>query len=563
MTSAPSSSASSTSAPFADTVLVSGSLFTAGLAASRPGAVAVAGGRIVAVGTDDEVLGLRGPRTEVVDLRGGLLVPGFQDAHVHPVAAGVDMLRCDVHHCGSAEETLRVVAEYAAANPGLPWITGGGWSLEHFPAGTPTRGMLDAVVPDRPAFLPNRDGHGAWVNTRALELAGITASTPDPADGRIEREPDGSPQGTLHEGAMHLVERLLPTVTAAEQRLGLLAAQEHLFSLGVTSWQDAAVGEMFGQSDLLPLYRAAAASGDLRASVVGALWWDRNRSSDQIADLVERRGDGGTDRFRPTSVKIMLDGVAENFTAAMLEPYLDDCGCGTDNSGLDFVDPVGLREYVTRLDAAGFQVHFHALGDRAVRHALDAVEAARAANGPGGAEHHLAHLQVVHPDDVARFAHVGATANIQALWAAHEHQMDELTIPFLGERRASWQYPFGDLLRAGATLAGGSDWPVSSADPLDGIHVAVNRRVPDAEESTEPLYAEQALPLAVALTAYTAGTARLNGLPGRTGRLEPGAAADLAVLDRDPFAGPAGKIAAATVVATYVDGECVFGGVDR
>jgi hypothetical protein len=541
-----------------DTVLVGGSVFSAGMSSSHRGAVAVAGGRIVAIGDDDEILALRAPGTEVVELAGGLLLPGFQDSHVHPVMAGVDMLRCDIHHCESADDALAAIAAYAAAHPEQEWILGGGWSMSHYPNGTPTRQMLDAIVPDRPVYLPNRDGHGVWVNTRALEIAGITAATPDPSDGRIEREPDGYPAGTLHEGAGHLLEHLLPGVTAADQRAGLLAAQQHLFSLGVTSWQDAAVGEMFGQSDILPIYLAAAESGDLLARVVGSLWWDRSRSSDQIDELVERRGNGGAGRFRPTTVKMMLDGVAENFTAAMLEPYEDGCGCATENSGLDFVDPVGLLEYVPRLDALGFQVHFHALGDRAVRNALDAVQAAREANGPDGGNHHLAHLQVVHPDDVARFARVGATANIQSLWAAHEDQMDELTIPFLGERRASWQYPFGDLLRAGAELAAGSDWPVSSADPLDAIHVAVNRVYPGADEGTEPLFAEQALPLAVALAAYTAGSARVNGQAGTTGRLETGMYADLAVLDRDPFAGPSGSIADATVVATFVEGERVF-----
>ena len=316
---------------------------------------------------------LVGPATEVVDLAGGLLVPGFQDAHVHPVMAGVDLLRCDIHHCDSADEALAVIAEYAAAHPDLPWIVGGGWSMEHYAGGTPTRQQLDRVVPDRPAYFPNRDGHGVWVNTRALEMAGITATTPDPADGRIEREADGHPAGTLHEGAGHLVGHLLPQTDRADQLAGLRVAQDHLFSLGITSWQDAAVGEMFGQKDILAVYLEAAASGDLTGRAVGGLWWDRTRSSDQIPDIVDRRGAGGVGRFRPTTVKIMLDGVAENFTAAMLEPYEDGCGCQTENDGLDFVDPVGLQEYVTRLDAAGFQVHFHALGDRAVRHALDAL----------------------------------------------------------------------------------------------------------------------------------------------------------------------------------------------
>jgi predicted amidohydrolase YtcJ len=541
----------------ADTVFVGGTIFTSGMVRSAPGAVAVSGGRIVAVGPDDAVRELVGPSTDVVDLAGGLLVPGFQDSHMHPVLAGIDMLGCDIHHCESADEALAVIAAYAAAHPELPWIMGGGWSMEHYDGGTPTRQLLDRILPDRPAYFPNRDGHGVWVNSRALELAGITATTADPADGRIEREPDGTPAGTLHEGAGHLLSHLLPSVDRAGQLEGLRVAQDHVFSLGITSWQDAAVGEMFGQQDLLAVYLDAAASGLLKGRVVGGLWWDRARSSDQIDDLVERRGAGVAGLFRPTTVKIMLDGVAENFTAAMLEPYEDGCGCQTENDGLDFVDPVGLREYVTRLDAAGFQVHFHALGDRAVRNALDALEATREANGTTDGRHHLAHLQVVHPDDIPRFAQLGATANIQALWAAHEAQMDELTIPFLGERRAGWQYPFGALQRAGAALAAGSDWPVSSADPLAGIHVAVNRRVPGRDDA-EPLDAAQALSLASALTAYTAGSARVNHHDDTTGHLAEGFSADLAVLDRDPFAGPESAISETTVRATYVDGEQVF-----
>jgi predicted amidohydrolase YtcJ len=353
------------------------------------------------------------------------------------------------------------------------------------------------------------------------------------------------------------VSRLLPLVEKDQQLQGLRVAEDYLFSLGITSWQDAAVGEIPGQHDLLPVYLDAAASGTLRARVVGSLWWDRSRGSDQIPELVERRAAGGPGRFRPTTVKIMLDGVAETFTAAMLEPYEDGCGCKTNNDGLDFVDPVGLKEYVTKLDAAGFQVHFHALGDRAVRSALDALEAARKANGPTDGRHHLAHLQVVHPDDVPRFAQVGATANIQALWATHEPQMDDLTIPFLGERRSGWQYPFGDLERSGAPLAAGSDWSVSSADPLDGIHVAVNRRRPGYAGS-DALGQSQALSLASAVTAYTAGTARVNHHEDSTGRLAEGMLADFAVLDRDPFSGPAHAISEATVTHTYVEGDCVY-----
>jgi len=427
-----------------------------------------------------------------------------------------------------------------------------------FPGGTPTRHTLDAIVSDRPVFLPNRDGHGAWVNTHALEIAGISAATTDPADGRIEREPDGFPSGTLHEGAMGLVQRHVSKSSTADQYAGLLEAQRVLFSYGITGWQDAAVGEIFGEEDLLPVYLKAAAAGDLRARVVGALWWDRARGAEQIPDLIDRRAEATVGRFRGTSVKIMQDGVAENFTAAMTEPYLDECGCHTDNSGLSFVDPIALRGYVTQLDAAGFQVHFHSLGDRAVREALDAIEAALAANGPTDNRHHLAHIQVVHPEDIPRFARLNATANAQPLWAAHETQMDLLTIPFLGEPRSSWQYPFADLLRAGSRLAAGSDWPVSTAEPMQGIHVAVNRAGYGATGSdAEALYGHNALTLAEALTAYTLGSARVMHHDDVTGHLAEGAYADVIVLDRDPFASEQDLIGATQVSRTYVQGELV------
>ncbi len=541
----------------ADTVLVGGSVFRDG--GSRSGGVAVIRQRIALVGTDDEVRATVGPRTEVVDVAGGLVLPGFQDAHAHPLAAGVDMLRCDLTGCRSADDVLARVRDYADANPDLTWVLGSGWSMSDFERGCPGREQLDAVVPDRPALLSNRDGHGMWANSRALELAGIDASTPDPPDGRIERTGDGSPQGTLHEGAGAMVERLAPAPTADDQLAGLLAAQQVMFSVGITAWQDAAVGALWGQPDSLPVYVTAQRSGQLRARVVGALWWDRDRGGEQVDDLVARRAEAAAAGFRATSVKVMQDGVVENFTAGLLSSYLDACGAETGNRGLSFVDPVALREHVTTLDRLGFQVHVHTLGDRAVREALDAVAAARTANGPGGGRHHLAHLQVVSPDDIPRFAALGVAANVQPLWAAHEPQMDDLTIPFLGDERSALQYPFADLVAAGAHLAAGSDWPVSSPDPLQGAHVAVNRVLPGATgAAAEPLYPRSRIDLGTMVTAYTEGSAWVNGLEASTGRLEPGFLADLAVLDRDPFAGPVEEIADASVAATYLAGELVF-----
>jgi len=522
-------------------------------------AVAVQGARIVAVGTDDEIRDLAGAQAEIVHLGGRPLLPGFQDAHVHPAFAGITMLRCDLDGAKDLAGALDRIRAYAAAQPDREWIDGSGWRMEWFPGGTPSRELLDSVVADRPAYLTNRDGHGAWVNSRALELAGLTAATPDPGDGRIERRGDGEPQGTLHEGAALLVGRLVPAPSFTEQVRGLLLAQQHLHALGITAWQDAIVGEYLGLPDPLPAYLAAGQDGTLTARVAGALWWDRARGGDQLDDLLDRRQAGQAGRFRAGMVKIMQDGVAENFTAGMIDPYLDACGCQSGNRGLSYVDPADLAEQVTRLDAAGFGVHVHAIGDRAVREALDGFEAARAANVVSRGRHHIAHLQVLHPDDIPRFAQYGVTANMQALWAAHEPQMDELTIPFLGPERAARQYPFGALLRAGARLAAGSDWPVSSANPLEGIHVAVNRTLPAeaGEPEGEPLLPGQALTLAEAMAAYTAGSAYVNHLD-ETGAVEPGYLADLVILDRDPFAGPPAEIAAATVALTYVEGERVY-----
>jgi hypothetical protein len=557
---------------YADLIFSGGAVYTAGAGGRRvvpattpdgrpADAVAVIGGRIAAVGTAGgaSITGLAGPQTQVVDLRGRALLPGFQDAHVHPAFAGVTMVGCNLIGAGSLDEALARIRAYADAHPGKEWVAGSGWRMEWFAGGTPGRELLDKMVPGRPAYLTNRDGHGAWANTRALELAGIGKGTPDPADGRIERDSDGEPQGSLHEGAANLVGDLVPRPAFDERLAGLLMAQQHMHARGITAWQDAIVGDYLGSEDPLPVYLAAAASGQLTARVEGALWWDRSKDAGQLADILGRRERGQAGRFRANTVKIMQDGVAESFTAGMLDPYLDSCGCQTQGRGLSHIDASELRDYVTALDAERFQVHLHAIGDRAVRESLDAIQAARQANGSNDNRHHIAHLQVMHPDDIPRFAALGVTANIQALWAAHEPQMDDLTIPFIGPERSARQYLFGDLIRSGARLAAGSDWAVSSANPLRAIHVAVNRSLPGATGAeAEPFLPGQSLDLAEALAAYTIGSAYVNHLDDQTGAIEPGKLADVIVLDRDPFAGPAADIASTRVLGTYVGGEQVF-----
>ena len=535
----------------ADLVLAGGRVFTALAPAGVAEALAVRDGRIIAVGGDRDVMRLAGPSTRLIALRGRSVTPGFGDAHVHPISSGIEHLLCDLHDASGPDEYLERVATYAAANPELPWIVGGGWYLAHFPSGLPRKEDLDRVVPDRPVFLPNKDGHDAWVNSRALEIGGVTADTPDPHDGRIARNPDGSPLGTLHEGAQDLVSRHLPPTTEAEREQGLLESQAYLHSIGITNWQDASVGP----EDHVTYLRVAG-RGDLTARVVGALWWEHDDGLAQIEGLIARRAEGPVGRYAPTSVKLMLDGIIENFTAAVVDPYFDADGKQTANRGMDFIDPDVLLAAVPRLDALGFQVHFHALGDRAVRNGLDAIEAARKANGLTDTRPHLAHLQLVHPDDLPRFRPLGALANVQPLWAVHEGQMDELTIPFLGPVAAGRQYPLRSFLRHGATVVMGSDWSVSTADPFPQIDIAVNRVIPGHEGSQPAFMPEEAIELADAVIAFTAGSAHANHLD-EAGTIEVGKLADLVVLDRDLFDRGAGGIADTRVVATFVDGGAV------
>jgi len=537
----------------ADIVFTGGHIHTVDPGRPRAEAVAVHGDRISAVGSAHEIASAIGPTTRVIDIGGRLLLPGFQDAHVHPLSGGMDQMQCDLREAEGREAVLATIRTYADEHVGDDWIIGSGWYMGDFPGGLPRREELDGALPDRPGFFPNRDGHSAWVNSRALELAGITRDTPDPTAGRIERDPDGTPTGALHEGAVDLVELLLPVPGPDEWLAAFQLAQAYLHSLGITAWQDAIV-----TPDNLAVYRRAADTGLLTARVEAALWWERTKGAEQVDELVARSATGSSGRLRANSVKIMLDGVLETFTGAMIDPYLDRDGRPTTNRGIDFVEAEPLRENVAGLDAAGLQVHFHAIGDRAVRVALDAIEAARRANGMTDTRPHISHIQVIHPDDVPRFGPLGAVANAQPLWACHETNMDKLTIPILGPERSGWQYPFGSLLRSGARLAMGSDWSVTTPNPLLEIEVAVTRIYPTSRDTARPFLPDERLTLEEAIQAFTLGSAYVNHLDDETGTIATGKLADLAVVDRDLFAPDAGPIGDARVLATFVSGEAVF-----
>ena len=536
----------------ADLVMVGGAIFTMDAARRSVEAVAVRASRIVFTGTTRDAAAFVGPRTRRIELRGRTVLPGFQDAHVHPAMAGVNLARCPLHDLPRTVEAYQAaIAAYATREPGRRWIEGDGWYMEAFPGGTPNRHDLDAVTGGRPAFFVNRDAHGAWVNSVALRWAEIDRETADPPDGRIERDASGDPTGTLHEGAMDLVRRLIPEPAVEELAAGIELAQAYLHRFGITAWQDAWVRPLD-----LRAYRQLADQGRLTGRVVACQWWERTRGDEQIDEMIEARRWAAGGKLDAGTVKIMQDGVAENYTAAMLRPYLDGDGRPTSNRGISFVEPEALKKTVTRLDAEGFQVHFHALGDRAVRESLDAIEAARRANGPTDGRHHLAHLQVVDPADIRRFRTLGAAANIQPYWACLDAQMIDLTLPFLEPERAALQYPIRSLHRSGAILAGGSDWSVSTPNVMAEVEVAVTRISPEHRDR-EPFLPAESIDLPEALAAFTVGSAWVNHLDGVAGSIEVGKAADLVVLDRDILGPEAGHLGDSRVLLTLVDGTAV------
>jgi predicted amidohydrolase YtcJ len=515
--------------------------------------LAVTAGKVSAVG-GAELLDTRGPRTEVVDLAGGAVLPGFQDAHVHAIAGGLQQLDCDLSGVHGAQEYRRVISEFAARHDG-PWVEGSGWYGDVFDGGFPTREFLDALVADRPAAFLSHDCHGVWVNSRALELAGIDERTDDPADGRIVRDAAGRPTGLLVEGAVDLLTPFRPVVDDARMERALRQAQTYLHSVGVTAWQDAIVGEALGLPDNYETYRSAAAQGWLRSRVTGALWWPRGGGSADVERLVELRR-GTTGRFLTTAVKIVQDGVCENLTAAVNRPYVGH----PHETGMSFFDPAVLTENVRDLVAQGFDLHLHAVGDRAVHEVLDALEPVVGRD----LRHQIAHIDLIDPADVDRMARLGVIANVQPLWARQDPVLVDTKLPYLDAGQQAHHFLFGALHRAGVALAMGSDWPVSDPAPLWGVHTAVNRTAPpsdphalDERSQHDPLLPAESVPVLTALQGYTRSAARANRLDHVSGVLRPGLDADLVVLDRNPLEAPADELGTLRVRATVVAGEFV------
>ena len=535
----------------ADTVLTNGYIYTVDSDRSIAKAVAISNGRIVYVGSDEGTADYIGDNTQVVDLGGRMLMPGFQDSHIHPIMAGIEAAACDLNELPGLPAYRSKILEYATNNPDVPWILGGGWAMSVFgPGGAPSKSILDELVPDRPVYLSSQDGHTGWANSAALAIAGIDKNTPDPADGRIDRDPvTGEAIGSLQEGAMSLVTDHIPPASMETRLAGLRYSVELLNSYGITGIQDAIVYE-----DDLKTYAALAERGELSLHVVTSLWWENLEDLSQIEKLIALRDKYTNDAVDARTIKVMQDGVMENYTAAMLEPYLVPSG----TRGIPMIEPEMLKTVVSQLDAAGFQVHFHAIGDAAVRQSLDAVEEALIDNGALGHRHPISHVQMIDPADIPRFKELDVVANFQPLWAYADEYVTELTIPFIGEARARWMYPIGSVLKSGAMVAFGSDWSVSSANPFPQIETAITRKSAVMDEM-DAFIPEERIDLASAIAAFTINSAFVSRREQDTGSIEVGKLADLVLLDQNLFEIDAKDISETKALVTLYEGRVVHG----
>ncbi|MDV3455981.1 amidohydrolase [Sphingomonas sp. HF-S4] len=540
--------------PTADLILTNARVYTVEEGQPWAEAVAIKDGKILAVGSAKQIAARKGAATKVVDMGGKFVMPAFGDAHAHPIFGGMSHARCSLHSGNTIEDYQRLIKACVDKTPGTGTIFGSGWNQTLFPPkGIPNKSFLDAVSKDRPLIFES-DGHTLWVNSKALELAKITRDTPDPKNGTIDRDEKGEPIGALEESAMALVEPLIPAPTPADLEGAITYTARFFNSLGITSWHDASVEWDKNGSKALDAYQAAKARGTLTVHTAMDWHWNNDRGMDQLGDILKLSAKAKEIGLTANGVKFFIDGVIPQQTAAMLEPYE-----GTDVKGATQIAPDTLAQAVAALDAKGMQSHFHAIGDAGVRQALDAVEKVRGQNAAHDTRPMMSHMNVIDPADQVRFGKLGVAAIFQPLWACDEAYM-RLTIERIGPKRSGYIYPANSIRKGGGLVAYGADWSVASANPLEGIEVALTRVAPGG--TSAPLIATEAVTLEQALRSYTLNVAYVNHLEKLTGSIVAGKSADIIVLDKDLFRIPVQQIHQTKVLLTLFQGRAVFGKLD-
>src|SRR4051812_25662779 len=536
-------------APAADLVIVNGRVFTADERGTTAEAVAMAGNKILLVGSNDAVSALRGPQTRVVDAHGGTVAPGFNDSHVHFISGGTTLGHVDLAGLTTLAQVQNTIRAFAAADAGAAWVEGRGWLYSPFPGGTPTRQQLDAVVPDRPAVMTCYDGHSVWVNSKALALAGITKDTPNPTNGIVVKDPKtGEPTGHLKESATALVNKVRPKPTDADRRAALRKAVAHAHQFGVTSVQNA--GTSFEDVEL---YKEALRAGELQVRAYLAMSTSSATTEADLDRMEQTRKALGDDPTLTTgAVKIYADGVIESRTAAMLAPYENSQAAGAPNLSADQLDHL-----VAMVDKRGWQIFIHAIGDRAIRMSLDAFERAAAANpAPArGRRHRIEHIEAVSAADIPRFGKLGVIASQQPMHVPlGDMNSEHPSGPWpdnVGPDRYSRAWAWKSIQSAGGRLTFGSDWPVAPLDAGLGIWVAATRKGP----ANEP---DQKLPMSEAIDGYTRWPAYASFEEPRKGTLAPGMLADIVVRATDVFTNPPVNAGDVVVDTTIFNGRVVY-----
>ncbi len=550
----PSTTAESATGDSADRIFLNGLVYTVDAARSWAEAVAIRDGRIVAVGTDAEIEKLIGENTEVTDLAGQMLLPGLHDSHTHLLVGILTDEDCNVRYKETMADFRATLTECQALEGygAEGWIVGGGWFEWMWPDSNPNKSLLDEFFPDQPAYLVSSFGHSALVNSKGLELAGITRDTEDPIDGIIMRDPEtGEPSGTLRDGAMMIVQNVLPELTMDQRVRSVRAAIDFAHSYGITALIEPGL-----DAELLRPVLKIADEGNfnIRTKVsLSTIAWHPGVFDESVLEFL-----AGRDQFRRKnidvdSVKIYMDGVPESGTAALLEPYLE----GNFGVGPRFYSQEEIDYYMIEFEKMGLQIHVHATGDAGTRMALNGFEAARKANGETGLRHQIVHLQLVDDADRSRFGELNVAATFQALWAWPDRIATGADTDLLGKERAWSMYPIGSVYRSGGRIVGGSDYWVTELNPMLAIEAAVTRQDP-YNDSGPVLNETERVDVATMIDAYTINGAYVMGMDDTQGSIEVGKRADFVVLDQNLFEIPPADISKTKVVMTVFDGKDVY-----
>jgi len=535
-----------------DLIVINGRIYAAEGGTDLAEALAVRGNKVIRVGSNREIQRLKRAQTIVVDAKGGAVMPGFNDTHAHLINGGLSLDQISLSDATTIDEIKDTIRVWSDAHPERAWITGRGWYYQAFGGAMPTRQMLDALVPDRPAYLVAYDGHTGWANTRALKLAGITRHTKAPANGIIVKDPrSGEPTGALKEAAMALMTAAAPAPSEEDRLAAIRAAIDESHRFGITSVHDAG-----GTAADLELFDRLRKRGHLTLRVYQALRADATLTEADLDELERVRERFADDPLLKTgAVKLIADGVIESHTAAMLEPYANRSTL----KGEARFTPEQLNKVVAMLDKRGWQVMTHAIGDAAIGMTLDAYQAAAQVNPAPerGRRHRIEHIETIDPADVPRFGKLNVIAAMQPVHATPSPTPGDVWSVNIGEARAARGWMWNSIAKTGGRLAFGSDWPVMSLDPLRGLHVAVTRTTQDGRPVGGWIPAER-LNVYKAIDAYTRDAAWASFDDQRKGKLTRDMLADIVVLTDDIFSGPASRLTTTEVAVTIADGKVVY-----